>query len=1078
MSELNNAIIRASAGSGKTYELVRRYLRLLALNESPESIVAMTFTRKSAREFFERILQKLAELAADPASAKDYVDELTQPGVALAQLRRVIHSMDRLRLGTIDSFFASVARCFPFELGLAGQASIMPEDEAKQARDEVMGALMVEITRGRNRQALSEMLEAWKRATAGKELNRPSDYLDKWFNTLHNLYLECSDQRRWGMREVIWPDTSTAAWMAEQDLKQGVEHLRDVLDVSMYCKVGLRKWEEFFQEALERRPGEPLPKNSAFEYMLSDEKREYGLLREGRAIWKINKREPVLDHRTGSALADVLDILMGRELMCRSGRTQGRRDVIARFDHQYEKRVRSRGRLAFADLTWLLVGRIHALNTGHGDEAKEQWVSLRQDWEYRLDSRFHHWLFDEFQDTSRRQWDVLGNLVDEAATDPEGRRSFFAVGDLKQSLYLWRQAEPELFLEIEARYQHTRMADCAPLITSFRTCPSVLAMVNDVFSKSDVLKNAYPDAMRWWTFENHRASEKTKSLTGHAALLAMPKEVDAESKGSNDACVMALIRNIAPLDRGLTCAVLTRSNDEAQRLSTELRRALNIEVVCESEVEVSLDNPISLVLLSVLKLAVHPHDRYASWHVRMSPLSWWFEEYQTSAVGNLGHAVRNQLAKEGFLAVLNTWADHLKRNQSSWDIFSEWRCRQLLDLAAEFDKSGSRDVDAFIESARNTRIRTSEQHKALQVMTIHKAKGLEFDVVIMPSLQSTALDQAPNSTDGESLLIERDEQGSIEWILDKPASVFSEHDATLSSVIRKDKARLAYQGLCRLYVGMTRAKRALYLIQPNKINTRSEADLLNATLKSDKTVPWEIGELTADCEYESGERDWFANETLPSEVSSTAESEGHSVKLAACLPKDGRALQRLAPSGEEQFVIRGNDLFGERRESQRKQGLLVHRFFAELEWLSSEDEMKRRWESAGLTCEPGYGQAEALVLSCLNAPEILSYFHKTDRIQEVWRERGFDMVLEGQWVSGIFDRVMVERDATGQAISAVILDFKTDAVSDDGAIQARAKGYTPQIKLYVEAVCRLTGLSASKVRTGLIFTARAQIYWL
>ncbi|MEY4483745.1 MAG: hypothetical protein RL693_1197, partial [Verrucomicrobiota bacterium] len=595
MSEMNNAIIRASAGSGKTYELVRRYLRLLALNEAPESIVAMTFTRKSAREFFERILQKLAELADNPAGAKDYVDELAQPGVALAQLRRVIHSMDRLRLGTIDSFFAAVARCFPFELGLSGQASIMPEDEAKQARDEVMSALIVEVTRGNNRQALSEMLEAWKRATAGKELNRPSDYLDKWFHDLHNLYMECSERERWGTREVVWPDKDSPAWMAEMDLKKAVEHLRDVLDVSLYCKVGQKKWEQFFTDALERRPGEPLGKSNAIAYMLDDERGAFPLLREGRATWKLNKREPVLDHRTGNALADVLDILLGRELMCRAGRTQGRCDVIARFDHQYDRRVRSKGRLAFADLTWLLVGRIHALKACQAEEAQEQWLAMRQDWEYRLDSRFHHWLFDEFQDTSRRQWDVVGNLVDEAATDPEGRRSFFAVGDLKQSLYLWRQAEPELFLNIEARYKHTRMEECPPLTTSFRTCPSVLKMVNDVFSKSEVLTGSYPDAMRWWSFEDHLASDKTKKLSGHAALLLAPKDADVDSKASNDRVVTALIRSIAPLDRGLTCAILTRGNDEAQRLSAVLRHELNIEVVCESEVKVTLDNPVSLV---------------------------------------------------------------------------------------------------------------------------------------------------------------------------------------------------------------------------------------------------------------------------------------------------------------------------------------------------------------------------------------------------------------------------------------------------------------------------------------------------
>src|SRR6476469_578790 len=113
MIELNNAIIRASAGSGKTFQLVRRYLRLLALGEPPECVVAMTFTRNAAREFFELILQRLAELAENPAKAKGYVDELARPGAPMALLRTIIRSMDRLRLGTIDGFFASVTRCFP-----------------------------------------------------------------------------------------------------------------------------------------------------------------------------------------------------------------------------------------------------------------------------------------------------------------------------------------------------------------------------------------------------------------------------------------------------------------------------------------------------------------------------------------------------------------------------------------------------------------------------------------------------------------------------------------------------------------------------------------------------------------------------------------------------------------------------------------------------------------------------------------------------------------------------------------------------------------------------------------------------
>src|SRR5476651_2095123 len=109
MTVLQNEIIRASAGTGKTHALVRRYLWLLAHGAEPERIAAMTFTRKAAGEFFERILQKLAEIAEQPDKAKDYVAELTD-AKALTLLRKMLRRMDRLRLGTIDSFFATMAQ--------------------------------------------------------------------------------------------------------------------------------------------------------------------------------------------------------------------------------------------------------------------------------------------------------------------------------------------------------------------------------------------------------------------------------------------------------------------------------------------------------------------------------------------------------------------------------------------------------------------------------------------------------------------------------------------------------------------------------------------------------------------------------------------------------------------------------------------------------------------------------------------------------------------------------------------------------------------------------------------------------
>ncbi|TLD72222.1 hypothetical protein FEM03_02375 [Phragmitibacter flavus] len=1081
--EIHNAIIRASAGSGKTYELVKRYLRLLALDEAPEGIAAMTFTRKAAREFFERILQKLAELAESPEKARGYVDELAENGRALELLRRVIGSMDRLRLGTIDSFFASVARCFPFELGLSGAASIMAEDETARARDEVMNGLLVELTRDGDEAALREMLEAWKRATAGDELNLPSKHLAGWFRALHPLFLESRDEAVWGGAERIWPGKDAPVWMADRDVVEVIERLREVLDVTAFVKKAEERWGVFFEAAAKRRAGEPVKPSSPFEYMLKAERGEFELLREGRAEWKMDSRKGVpLDRVTGTALADLLDVLVGREMNCRAERTQGRRALVARFDAQYAKRVRGRGRLAFDDLTWLLSGQVKAAGLAKDEDEVERLEMMRREWEYRLDSRFQHWLFDEFQDTSRRQWEVVANLVDEAATDPEGRRSFFAVGDLKQSLYLFRQAEPELFLDVESRYANARMEKRAPLSTSYRSSPVVLGMVNEVFGKGELLRELYPEAMRWWRYEKHEASGKTKGLSGYAALLSVPEDAELEGDAARDEMTAAIIREVEPLERGLSCVVLTRTNKEAERVSEELRRILQVEVVCESQVFAAVDNPVTLALLSVFQLAVHPADSYAREHLRMSPLGAWFDEQGelAMAVGTLGGMVRRGVSRDGFLAVAQEWAERLK-GDGEWDAFSSMRLGQFFDLAAEFDEGGRRDVDEFVEAARGFAISAVDQGQALQVMTFHKAKGLEFDVVIMPQLQSTALDQPMRQNDTERLLVERDERGELVWLLDEPPGILRDRDKRLRAAYEKDKARLAYQGLCRLYVGMTRAKRGLYLILPGKGkgNARSEADLLKQALGNAEPVKMGFETCEADCWYEAGTRAWFEEvEKAGERVEVAVVEEGP--KLGALLNAANRPAARKTPSGEESFRMLGEDLLSPQRESARRMGTLVHDLFSTVDWLDGLEpkDIEDRWAALGWQDRPGYEEARGRVLTVLSEPEVRVWFGNANGLREVWRERSFDLFSAEGWVSGVFDRVVLERDGAGRVTSAWVLDFKTDMVVDEASARAKAEGYKPQLKLYALAVSRLTGLPVEKVRTGLVFVALARLYWV
>src|SRR5205823_1897861 len=103
-----------SAGAGKTYALTNRFVRLLAAGAAPERIVALTFTRKAAGEFFDEILKKLARAATEPEYARRLTDEIgataAGPAEYLKMLRTVVDAMPRLQLGTLDGFFARVVR--------------------------------------------------------------------------------------------------------------------------------------------------------------------------------------------------------------------------------------------------------------------------------------------------------------------------------------------------------------------------------------------------------------------------------------------------------------------------------------------------------------------------------------------------------------------------------------------------------------------------------------------------------------------------------------------------------------------------------------------------------------------------------------------------------------------------------------------------------------------------------------------------------------------------------------------------------------------------------------------------------
>ena len=217
-------------------------------------------------------------------------------------------------------------------------------------------------------------------------------------------------------------------------------------------------------------------------------------------------------------LARVLRHCVAWELETRLPRTKGIHSLLSAYEEVYEAQVRRAGRLTFSDLPMLLAPREgQAVLGGVGPN--------QLDIEYRLDGAFDHWLLDEFQDTSTVQWRVMENLIDEVIQDPEGQRTFFCVGDPKQSIYQWRGGDPTLFERIEARYQAAASGEFETVLldVSWRSCGAVLDLVNAVFASPTVLQQFDENqtaANRWAaTWENHQPASPRTGEDGHAMYI-------------------------------------------------------------------------------------------------------------------------------------------------------------------------------------------------------------------------------------------------------------------------------------------------------------------------------------------------------------------------------------------------------------------------------------------------------------------------------------------------------------------------------------------------------------------------------
>ena len=1029
---LGSEMIRASAGSGKTFRLINRYIRLLLAGQTPDRIVSLTFTRKAAGEFFEGILQRLAGASVDAAKRKKLATDLGLPQLSAEECRRALrHLLDRmpqLALGTIDGFFHRVLGLFSLEYGLSGEFEIMDEFAAQRSRlmtlDQLFAAAKVNES---NRQAL---LKSFELMAAGQQDRRLYDVLEQYLRDCHALYHSAPEAVVWGQPESIWPERPEQWSAPPGSLKSHVQAFREAVKqetgFDAQHKRARPAWEKEADRLQQWEPGKDLLGTGS---LLPQAFEGLARMESGAWTFQFYKKEfkPAAEfqHTLGNLLRHCLAAELNRLLE----RTRGVYGILQEYEGRYDAAVRRQGMLTFSDLPVLLAPREgRPVLGGEGPD--------RLSMEYRLDGAFDHWLLDEFQDTSFGQWRVLENLVNEAIQDPN--RTFFCVGDAKQSIYGWRGGDPKLFGRVAGRYRHGAGQEFTEntMDVSWRSSPDVLKLVNRVFESPELLSEFNSTAADEWNlvWDEHTAADPNTDLRGHALHLTVS---DASERHE----VMAeILRQLQPVQRGMKCAVLVQTNAEAGRVVDYLREHVpDLPVAAESATRPATDNALGMALLSLFKSAAHPLDRFAREHVLMTPLRGRFGSDPDKWEGIL-RQVQVQVYREGFEVTAREWSAPL-----ATDDFSRHRRRQFMEVARQFDETGRRDIDEFIEFAASRDLNEGGATGVVQVMTVHKAKGLTFDVTVVPDLEGNRLD----SRRSEVLHAHENSDGEVSWVMDLPRQNLCAADPVLQDAVVAGRSRECFENFCRLYVALTRARHGLYVITtapPEKNPPRNYAYLLNQTL-GNATIDWCSGEVTANQAFTSGDWTWV-NEFVPEETREVQDADLVPVQTGPAFPK----LERRKPSEHEGALVNGIRLFDPNARQAAQFGDAVHRVFEAIEWW--DETVEFTWQDP---------EAVAMVQACLAEPEVAAHFTR-DAGAEVWRERPFGIVLDGVFCSGVFDRVVLWPDR------AEIVDFKTDRVQGEEDLSAAVARHRAQLEWYRRVLAEMTGIAPDQITGRLLFT--------
>ena len=1104
-----NELISASAGTGKTYRLTTRFLFWLLHGGDPARANALTFSRKAAGEFLDRILTRLGEAASDPKAcaqlAKDFETYPTPEGIppitqtdCLEALERLVSQIHAIRLGTLDSFYHKVLATFGYEFGLPGGFDMLDDLGQTNARQQTLAQLAAE-----NQGLLPDFIEA----NEGKAPKNVGRTLDEWTDGYSRVWRQAPDLSIWGTAMAVWGSevppfskledsgvTSLMASLLETCENESLfESKRTISAVKSACKA-IGNW-------LPGKPPSSLP--TLAQAALAD----LETYKAGNGSHPWGKQTYALPSPVSTALGKLLEDRLRRELDVLLPRTAGLARILRQYEDIYNRNVRGKGLLTFEDFPVLLDPETPGTHTLSSLRKPDEASRLQMD--FRFDGQFDQWYIDEFQDTSNPQWRVLRNLAEEAMSDDQ-QKALFLVGDPKQAIYGWRGGDHTLFHRIEKEYWEP--GERAPhlfrkgqLVESYRSCEPVLELVNEVFGQKEIHQEFNETAALEWAhaWSPHKSAGSVKDKPGFAQVLVTNK-----TQGEDDnpvlAATLGLLNDIRPWEKNLHTAIIVRKNKQIQDTLTYLRAhgPEGLKVTGDASYSAGFDNPLATLLMSLLKAAAHPLDTFSQRHLSMGALAevlCFISKGKPRLKPEVRESLLTSIQAEGFEATLAPWAEKLLGKLSSPDDFTEGRAQELLSICREFDATHQRDIDAFLDYAAAYQSREPDSGGSIKVMTIHRSKGLTFDLSIVHGIDGRDTIASPNR---EKPFLQYGPDGKPKWAFHIPPEPISRAIPEFRQPYEQLCTQSCYESLCNMYVALTRAKYGSYVILERPgTSSRNASKFLHMALNPEEAG--HIGKRKKDdlpttletiSEWESSmgtskPADWKQETySLWSSTTSNASTVWHEqvaqeepkedgesdLPALSTAPNPSLALRTHNPS-DHAVAVKGEWLFpATKQPSAADFGTVVHALFEDIEWLPED------FDPESFHLPTSNKAAEQHVRECLSHQEPRALLTRPGTPTEVWREKRFFHILDDDtgkpesYCSGIIDRVVLHLDLAGEVQAAEIIDFKTDRLGE-GELDEAVERHESQLRLYREILSELLGIPERNIACKLLMTFSRQV---